>query len=34
MGLFFACHYGADFCMRDARMGYGGAGARCYILGK
>ncbi len=29
-----ACQYAADLCMRDARMGYGGAGARCYILGK
>ncbi len=29
-----ACQYAANLCIRDARMGYGGAGARCYILGK
>lgn len=29
-----ACQYAANLCIRDAHMGYGGAGARCYILGK
>ncbi len=29
-----ACDYAMDVCIRDARMGYGGPGARCYILGK
>jgi hypothetical protein len=29
-----ACQFAANLCVRDARMGYGGAGARCTILGK
>ncbi|MFL5785185.1 MAG: hypothetical protein ACJ76H_11280 [Bacteriovoracaceae bacterium] len=29
-----ACGVALNLCMRDASMGYGGYGARCYILGK
>lgn len=29
-----ACHFALSLCRRDASMGYGGYGARCYILGK
>lgn len=29
-----ACQFAIELCLRDASMGYGGYGARCYILGK
>ncbi|MBA2405088.1 MAG: hypothetical protein H0V66_09990 [Bdellovibrionales bacterium] len=29
-----ACKYAVDRCISEARMGYGGPGARCYVLGK
>jgi hypothetical protein len=29
-----ACGVALNLCMRDASMGYGGYGAKCYILGK
>ncbi len=29
-----ACGYAVERCVRDASLGYGGASARCYALGK
>lgn len=29
-----ACRFALNLCLRDASWGYGGYGARCFILGK